>query len=554
MYVRSLLDVYTREVVSKRKTGPDAVYVQLVHGERNSETGKVETTILHSFGRKKDLDTDQIRRLVDGLKAYLPPEEQLDGDGEFEITDSWQLGGPHLLNGLWRELELDEFFKEALADRDFETDVERALFTMVAQRALAPASKLAGARWAGGSAWIPGLERGGEELGVHHFYRAMDFLHESMPELRQHLYFQVTDLLNADVSVIFYDTTSISFELDHADPEGEGIRRFGKSKKKRPDLPQVILALAINRDGLPIRHWVFPGNTVDVTTVEQVTDDLAGLRPRRFLFVGDRGMVSQANIDFLESRRRTYLLGVGLRDDDVVEREVLSLRGRYTKVTDTLGVKQTVIEDGDRPVRYLLCRDTDRAAEDAQVREEVLERLTEELVGSRTAEEHTRKACDLLSKFGYRRYLRELESGGLKIDRGAVRRDERLDGKYVLMTNDLDTPAEELVLGYRDMWRAERAFRSMKTALNIEPVHHRTPVRITSHAHLCVLAYLLVRVAENRTGETWQRLREQLERVSLSRVQMNRATVYRRKQLTGPEKNLWNRCRLDLPPDPLRIQ
>jgi len=166
-------------------------------------------------------------------------------------------------------------------------------------------------------------------------------------------------------------------------------------------------------------------------------------------------------------------------------------------------------------------------------------------------ENSTRKACDLLSKPGYRRYLRELESGGLKIDRGAVRRVERLDGKYVLMTNDLDTPAEELVLGYRDMWRAERAFRSMRTALNIEPVHHRTPVHITSHAHLCVLAYLLVRVAENRTGQTWQRLREQLERVSLSRVQMKRATVYRRKQLTGPAKNLWNRCRLDLPP-PIR--
>jgi len=554
-----MLDMYLRDVPSKRKHGPDAVYVQLVEGYRDPETSQVKTRILHSFGRKEDLDLDQIRRLVDQLVAYLPPEEQPDLAAGFAVTDTWSWGGPHLLDGLWRELELDGFFAEALAERAFETDVERAIFTLLAQRALAPDSKLAGARWAGGTAWIPGLEWGGEELEVQHFYRAMDFLHEAMEELRDHLYFQITDLLNADVSVIFYDTTSVSFEIDHADAEededtGPGLRRFGHSKKKRPDLPQVIVAVAINRDGLPVRHWVFPGNTVDVSTVERVTEDLAGLRPRRFLFVGDRGMVSEDNIDFLESRQRKYLLGCTLRDDDVVEHDVLSLRGRYKAVTEELGVKETVIEDGDRPIRYLLCRDTDRAGEDAQVREEILARLEAELEGSRTATTHTRKACDLLSTSGYARYLRELESGGLRIDRAAVRRDERVEGKYVLMTNDLDTPATELVAGYRDMWRVERAFRSMKTALAIEPVYHRKPARIISHAHLCVLAYLLIRLAENRTTEGWKLLREQLDRISLSRIEMGRTVVYRTKRLTRPERNLWKSCHLAPPPETLRIQ
>lgn len=553
--------MYLRDVVSKRKHGPDAVYVQLVEGYRDPGTGRVKTRILHSFGRKEDLDLDQIRRLVDQLLAYLPPEEQPDLPGGFDVTGTWAWGGPHLMDGLWRELELDRFFAAALRDRSFETDVERAIFTLLAQRALAPDSKLAAARWSGGTAWVPGLDSGGAELEVHHFYRAMDFLYEAMEELRDHLYFQVTDLLNADVSVIFYDTTSVSFEIDRADEEedpdedGEsGLRRFGHSKKKRPDLPQVILAVAINRDGLPVRHWVFPGNTVDVSTVKRVTEDLAGLRPRRFLFVGDRGMVSQGNIDFLESKRRKYLLGCLLRDDDVVEHEVLSLRGRYKRVAEGVGVKETVIGDGDRPVRYLLCRDESRAAEDARVREELLARLEGELEGSRTATEHTRKACDLVSRPGYARYLTETEGGGLRIDRAAVRQDERLDGKYVLMTNDLDTPAEELVTGYRDMWRVERAFRSMKTALAMEPVYHRKRKRIISHAHLCVLAYLLIRLAENRTENSWKLVREELERISLSRIELGRTTVYRTKRLTGSEKKLWKRCRLAPPPDTLKIQ
>lgn len=137
----------------------------------------------------------------------------------------------------------------------------------------------------------------------------------------------------------------------------------------------------------------------------------------------------------------------------MVEHSVLSLRGRYREVTDTLGVKQTVGEDGVRPLLYLLCRDTDRAAEDAKVREEILGRLDEELQGG-ASEALTRKACDLITKAGYRRHLRELESRGLRIDRGAVRRDEQFDDKYVPMTNDSEIPPEDLVLGYRDTWGA----------------------------------------------------------------------------------------------------
>ena len=468
-----------------------------------------------------------------------------------ELTGTWSFGGPYLLDGLWRELELEGFFGEALLERRFEAAVERALFALVAQRALAPDSKLAAARWAGGRAWIPGLERGGAELEVQHFYRAMDFLATAMEELQSHLYFQITDLLNADVSVLFYDTTSVSFQLDRPDPEG-GLRRLGKSKKKRPDLPQVVLGLALNRDGLPVRHWVWPGNTVDVTTVEGVVQNLLGLRPRRFLFIGDRGMVSQENLDFLESRRLGYLLGSPLRDHDVVQHRVLSLRGRYRAVTDTLGVKETTLTEGGREVRYLLCRDEDRASEDRTVREALLARLEEELAGSRTAHAHTRKACRLLSTRGLARYLTETPTGGLRLDAAKIRAEERLDGKYVLMTNDLEAPASELVLAYRDMWRAERAFRSMKSTLHLEPVYHRAERRILAHAHLCVLAYLLMRIAENRTHMGWKLLRERLERIALARIETSDAVLYQTQRLTGPERTLFNKCHV--PPPPITVQ
>ena len=544
--------MYLREVVSPRKRGPDARYLQLVEGERDGQ-GRVQTRILHSFGRTDQLDLEQIRRLVEQLSRYLDPAAAPDASG-IEVTRSWSLGGTHLLDSLWRELGLDQFFSRALEARAFAQPVERALFALVAHRALAPASKLACSRWAGASAWIPGLERGGAELDVQHLYRAMDFLHGAMPELQEHLYFQVTDLLSADVSVLFYDTTSVSFYLDDADPEG-GLRRHGHSKKKRPDLPQIVVALAINRDGIPVRHWIYPGNRIDVTTVEEVTRDLLGLRPRRFLFVGDRGMVSKANLDFLESRRLGYLLGYPVRTDPALETRLLSLRGRYRPVREGLGVKEARITDGGRVLRYLLCRSEARAQRDARTRAAVLERLKAALADRRkgAASGDTAASHALLSKPGYARYLVKADDGKLRIDPARVAAAARHDGKYVLMTNELDLPAEELVLGYRDLWKAERTFRSMKSVLDLEPVQHRTSERITAHVHVCVLAYLLIRIAENRAQLGWERIREHVERISLTELATDRASVLQTKALTRAERDLLNSCKAVPPPQILQV-
>jgi len=171
---------------------------------------------------------------------------------------------------------------------------------------------------------------------------------------------------------------------------------------------------------------------------------------------------------------------------------VLSLRGRYLRVDEELGVKETTVTEGGRTVRYLLCYDENRARREAETRAEILGRLAEELPPSPPAAgRHTKGMCRLLSQPGYARFLTE-DARGLRIDRAKVKAEERLDGKYVLMTNELELPAEELVRGYRDIWRAERAFRSMKSLLDIEPVHHRTTERIVAHVHLCVLAYRLI--------------------------------------------------------------
>ncbi len=184
--------------------------------------------------------------------------------------------------------------------------------TILTATGIAPCSKLyCHEQWLRKDVWM----EGSEELEVQHLYRAMDFLIEHKEEIEKSLFFQLGDLLNLDVEIVFYDTTSLHFEIDHEDAEiesgnrGEGeaeiedlleetelgsesppLRKRGYAKNKRSDLPQIVIGLAVTRDGFPIKHWIFPGNTVDVTTVEQVKEDLKGWRLTRCVFVADAGM------------------------------------------------------------------------------------------------------------------------------------------------------------------------------------------------------------------------------------------------------------------------
>ncbi|MEJ2122806.1 MAG: IS1634 family transposase [Alphaproteobacteria bacterium] len=178
--------------------------------------------------------------------------------------------------------------------------------------------------------------RGARGLELHHLYRAMDFLEANKEQIERGIYFQVADLLNLDVDIVFYDTTSLHFEIDEedeGDDEGQvkgsfeagkknypAPRKRGHSKNGRKDAPQIVVGLAVTRDGFPVRHWVFPGNTVDVTTVAKVKEDLKGWQLSRCLFVGDAGMVSQVNLQVLSKGGGKYLLAMPMKRGDEVSR------------------------------------------------------------------------------------------------------------------------------------------------------------------------------------------------------------------------------------------
>jgi len=248
--------------------------------------------------------------------------------------------------------------------------MERLVFAMVANRALAPSSKLAMERWVAEEALIDGLP----EAEVHQLYRAMDFLLEAQEEIQFGVFSAVADLFNLEVDFIFLDTTSTYFEVEGEDSDEEGLRKWGFSKDKRSDLAQVVVGFAVTRTGIPVRCWVWPGNTPDQKVIEDVKRDLCGWRLGRVVVVADTGFNSEANRRVLQGAGGHYILGEKLRAGKKgLPVEALGRPGSYRTLDNGLEIKEVVVGgDSEARRRLVVVRNPEEAARDRQKREDIV--------------------------------------------------------------------------------------------------------------------------------------------------------------------------------------
>ncbi|MCO7128411.1 IS1634 family transposase, partial [Sporolactobacillus shoreicorticis] len=197
--------------------------------------------------------------------------------------------------------------------------MERLIFAMVANRALDPTSKLGLVDWIRDEVALPGL-----------VCRAMDLLLEMRSQLEEQVYFATADLLNLEVDLIYFDTTSSYFEVESQEaPEEEQLRKLGYSKDKRPDLLQVVIGMAVTKEGLPIRCWVWPGNTADKTVVEEAKKDLVGWKLSRVISVMDRGFSTEDNLITLQRAGGHYIVGEPMRSGKKIVDDAMARKGRY---------------------------------------------------------------------------------------------------------------------------------------------------------------------------------------------------------------------------------
>jgi transposase len=581
-----LVGMYLRTTQRRRKDGSTVRYVQVAHNRRVDGVTRAE--VLANLGREDELDVDALRRLARSITRYTDGESA-DAPGAvgeaMRVVQSRPLGGAWVLDALWRRLGVAEAIAGVLGARRFATDVERVLFALVANRALAPQSKLAAAEWASRDVQIPGLDGGMDDDQA---YRAMDVFSDADAEARvqEAVFFACADLLNLEVDLLFFDTTSTYFEADEpeAGADGEpGLRVFGHSKDHRPDLPQVIVGLAVTREGIPVRVWTWPGNTADQSVIAQVKDGLAGWRLGRCVWVVDRGFSAQENLRYLTRAGGHWIAGEKMRDGAPDAQAALGRPGRYRTVADNLRVKEVTLGDREAGKRFVVCHNPVEAERDRHERDGHIERIESELARiedlrarelkrSKTAarpgraqrgtaqakarktqaasaeKAHVKAECALREHRALGRYVRSTPTGRLRVDRAKVSAEARLDGKFLLSTSDPDISAEDVALGYKNLLEAERGFRDLKGILALRPVYHRLEQRIRAHILICWLALLLIRVCERQCQDTWRNVRRELQRLHLVTLTGDSGQAQQTTQLTAAQRHILTQLGVDAPP------
>ena len=314
--------MYLRTTRQRRQHGPDAVYYQLAEHDDHKDRRRSETRVIYTFGRADQVDPEALRRLAQSILRVandaridlparkFPPEVGLDDSeqvyayGVLEAAHAW-----------WEELGIGPRLREQRQQDGCEAPQETAWFAMTANRRARPASKVAcDERWRADEGYWPEAKT----LALDHLDRALDFLLCHIESMAQELCLRTADVLNAEVELLFWDTTTRYVEIDDDDDDGDvwhdqaipALRKRGHQKEGRDGNPQVVVGLALTREGLPVRSWVFPGHTADVTTINQLKDDVRGWRLNRCVFVGESGMFSEANRQRLRRALGRYILAV----------------------------------------------------------------------------------------------------------------------------------------------------------------------------------------------------------------------------------------------------
>jgi hypothetical protein len=466
--------MYLRTTQRRNKDGSVVRYLALAENRRHPEKGHVEARVIHSFGREDQLDRAALQRLVGSIRRVLG-EADARGEpaaiGPLSIEQVHELGIVHLARHLWQELGLGAAVGGLLERQGLSAPHAEALLAMVAQRLDAPGSKLAcRERWLA-SVWLPEAW----PVGLFQLYRAMDVLAAHGEALEAEAFWRTADLFRLEVDLVLFDSTTAWFEIEeedeNPDEEAAGLRRRGHSKEGRDNDPQVVIALAVTREGMPVRSWVFPGNTPDVTTMKRIKADLAAMRLSRVLLVGDAGYHSRDNLAELAKAGGRYVLATPVARLKEVREAVLARPGRYATITPALQAKEVVVGDGERRRRYVVCRNAEEAERQRYRRAALLAALQAELTSLREA--HPKAACKLLASRRFGPYLSKDADGRPVLDRAKVARAERLDGKFVLTSNDDTLAVADIVTAYKALTVIEASFRAMETTgLQLRPMFH----------------------------------------------------------------------------------
>src|SRR3954447_1206025 len=535
------------------------VYTYLYLVETVREDGRAKQRIIKNLGRKEAVTASgTLERLASSVARYAERAvvlSQIEAGNPAGLACK-RIGAPLLFGRLWEETGCRAVIEDLLAERRFEFPVERAIFATVLHRIMVSGSDRACEKWMADYD-IPGLDG----LGLHHLYRAMAWLGEELPSdqqggatpfaprtvkdlIEEQRFARRRDLFS-ELSVVFLDTTSLSF----TGAGGERLGERGYSKDHRPDLMQMIVGVVIDAAGRPVCSEMWPGNTADVSVLVPVIDRLRSrFAIGRVCVVADRGMICAETIAALDERGLEYVLGARERTESLVRPVVLGDQRPFTPLCipraggaeTQLFVKEVKAEGR----RYIVCRNEAEAEKDAADRQAIVAALDQQLKRGDKA---------LIGNSAYRRYLRATSKKAFEIDIGKLADEARYDGVFVLRTNARITPLQA-VLRYRDLIQVEQLFRTAKALMRTRPIYHSSNAAIRGHVFCSFLALILRKELDERCCKAglrpaWGDVLRDLDRLQDVAITKDGRHITLRTPATGLIGPLFKAARIALPPN-----
>lgn len=564
----------------RRKNGRRHAYWALVESYR-TDRGPRQRTVAY-LGQLDEAGRVGVEHVAAGKGAASETQLQLwESDSpapewveidtaNVRVENEVAFGGPWLALELIHRLQLDRFLERAIPRGREKVPWATMALVLVICRLCKPSSELHLAEHYYKSTALSEL------LGVpsnavdeDRLYRALDQLLPHKPDLEKHLKNRLGKLFALQYDLLLYDVTSTYFE-----GEAKGIPKAkrGYSRDKRPDCKQVCIGLVVSKCGMPLGYEVFDGNTTDVTTLQTVVETIEERYGRAYrIWVGDRGMMSKKNIEFLKSGDRRYIIGSAKASLKQFEQELSADNGR--QIRDGLEVKLCVSPEGEEEV-FILCRSRDRHEKEAAMHRRFEERIEKELNKIQVScqkrrwkkETINRRVGSVMTKNSRAAGLFEVEVEEVADGRVAIkwRKNEAWrewadlsEGCYLLRSNVTDWTPDDLWRAYIQLTEAEAAFRIHKSDLRIRPIWHQREDRVLAHILVCFLAYVLWKtlfqmVRAAGLGDEPRRVFDELGKINLVDVVLPTRTgvEIRRRCVTQPTEHqaiLLHRLGLRLP-------
>jgi transposase len=519
------------KVTPRKKGGKTYYFAELVEAYR--EQGNVRHRRILYFG---SVDQDTARRLKIAFSRDFDSFTNID---KVDFSAAVPYGNFFLIESLLSRLEMFEYFSSKFVSADPHITVPTAagyIKAMLFQRIVQPDSKLALLEWLP----LTPLKHflGIEKLDLQSLYRSLEVLQENFSVVEQYLYDMAVKEFNQDDKELYYDLTSSYFEGHRCI-----IAEYGYSRDRRKDRKQIVIGLVTTSDGFPIKCKVYPGNRVDKTTVKEVLAELKQEYPiEEIIFVGDRGMLTADNISAIEQLEQKYVMAIPRAWSKKYIKDIAIDENAMRKIKEDL---YAVFLPSSENQRLLLCLNTQKREDDRKYRtlcitiiKEELDKLNASLGKNKniTTRDEAMKRAGLILKLNFARKYFTVKTVDSSINElgfeihyelktAKIQSDEKLDGTFVILSNEETYDDEKLIKIYKNLSKVENAFKVLKNDLDIRPVNHRKEIRVEGHVYVCVLAYFIIAAIEyiamdKKLNKSARKILRQLSQISLLEINL----------------------------------